>query len=210
MRLSRQKDLPRKSRGFGLFEMVVNLGLMASTLVMIATLVSWASGTVSSTSGKLAASEKAESIRRMVAADLAAVPSISENADLVRCSASDTAWSLHLRLPSRDGGWEEIAYAWDRRKGTVTRADTKNGKTTERVIGTGISKVESRWMAKATQESENSPQSWNDAEAPALLRLEIKTTHFREEGNRDDVREVHVDSSSLEFLLPVGGGPVAL
>lgn len=200
----------QRAAGFGLFEMIVNLGLMAGALVMIASVATWASGTVSETSGRLAASEKAESVRRLLAEDLAAVPAAAGVEPLVRCASSAGSWKLDLRLPSRAGGWREVTYHWSGESGKLTRAAQEAGKRSEKVIGTGFSMLASRWLDSAADAPEAGTASWNDKDAPALLRLELRTTNFREEGKRERVREVRADHSGMEFLLPVGGGPAAL
>lgn len=199
----------RTTRGFGLFEMVVNLGLMASALGLIAAMVTWASDTVSGTSGKIAASEKSESVRRRIAADLSAVPAGAGHEGLVRCTSGSDAWSLWLRLPSREGGWTETEYRWTRGDGTLRRVTSENGRRLERVIGTGISQLESHWLDEASDLPEDCPVSWNEEEAPGLLHLKVRATRFREEGKRDDLREVHTGREMFGFVMPVGGGPAA-
>lgn len=193
------------SRGFTLFEMIVNLALLSGLLVSIGTLVLRTSDTVKDSTGKLAAAEKSESIRRILSADLAAIPADSEEA--LACSGNEASWSLGLRVPAREGGWKEIRYHWTKEEGNVVREVKDSSGKTSRVIGTGFSAVDSRWLKEAATDREKAPVSWRRDTLPGLLDLELSTTRVREEGKRDKVEEAHVASSSFRFLLPVGGGP---
>ena len=199
----------RRARGFGLFELVVNLGLMASMLGMIGAMVTWASSTVSGTSGKIAASEKTEAVRRLIAADLSAVPVGTDHHDLVRCDAGNSSWRLVLRLPSKRGGWTETEYRWTKDDGTLRRLTIESENRLARVICTGVSRLESHWLVEASSKPEDAPASWSAEEPPALLQLKVSATRFREEGRRDHLREAHAERGTFDFLMPVGGGPAA-
>ncbi|MCW1886047.1 hypothetical protein OKA04_15015 [Luteolibacter flavescens] len=183
----------------------MNLSLLSGLLICIGGLVTRTSDTVKDSAGKLAAAEKSESIRRLLAADLAALPATSEGA--LECSSSADAWSLDLRLPSREGGWKDVRYRWKQEKGTLVRSLREGRETTSNVVGTGFSSISSHWLKRAAQDREDAPQSWSRAEAPALLHLELATSRLREEGRRDRLEKSRGETSDFRFLMPVGGGP---
>lgn len=195
----------RSSSGFTVLEMVVNLALLSALLVSIAALVTRTSDTVKDSAGKLAAAEKSEAIRRLMSADLAA----ASGSDVLDCSSSADSWSLNLRLPSREGGWKDVRYLWTEEKGTLVRSLDEGDEKTSSVVGTGFSKVSSLWLVSAADSREGAPESWSRDELPGLLQLKLETTRLREEGKRDKLGDSHSDTSSFQFLMPVGGGPEA-
>jgi hypothetical protein len=192
--------------GFTLLEMVVNLGLLLVLMLVVGIIAGHTAKTVHSTSGKLAAVEKTETVRHTLARDLAAVVSLDKEESDIASSGSENSWKLELRIPG-GSGWQEIDYQWEKRTGSLARWSTVDGKRVETVIGTGITQLEANWLESMSEDPETAPTQWSDGGTPpAAVRIRFETTRAREDGKRDKVREAHEKSSKSVFMLPVGGG----
>jgi len=106
--------------GFTLLETVVNIGLLLVVMVVIASIAGHTSETVHSTSGKLAAAEKAGTVRQALKRDLAAVVRLDAADSELECEGSEISWKLDLRVPG-GGGWQQISYEWEKSTDSLAR-----------------------------------------------------------------------------------------
>jgi type II secretory pathway pseudopilin PulG len=202
-----RKKSPRHSRGFTLLEMIINLGIIATILIGVAITAKYSSDTVTKTSKRLDAMEKAATFQKILTADLSRI--LPDHPSSLTCSASPSAWELQLNTSRREGNTETIRYIWNKKKSTITRQSDATSDHRPQTIVTGIKKIESDWLTDLAEidSSDHSPSaSWTSVRAPNFLNLSLHTTRAPTHGDDKNPSLAGLSITQSKSLIPIAVG----